>query len=118
MFIFLKRRPGMSVEEFRTYYEERHSVLCEKYMGGVTRYVRHYVQPLPNPATSLPSELDFDVVTEVRFKDHDTFDKAVKFTAQGILPDEVIEDEKRLFDRSRTRFTTVTDRVHVFQGAK
>jgi len=32
--LFMKRRPGMSVESFREYYEERHAPLCLQ--GGST----------------------------------------------------------------------------------
>ena len=116
VFIFLKRRPGMSLEDFHTYYEERHSILCEKYMTGVTNYVRHYIQPLPDPVTGVPQEMDFDVITELQFEDREIFNTVLKYAGQGILPADVIEDEEKVFDRSKSRFTTVTDCVHVFRS--
>jgi EthD domain len=38
--LFLKRRPGMSVEAFRDYYENTHSKLGEKYSRRLLRYIR------------------------------------------------------------------------------
>ena len=35
--LFLKRRPGMSVEAFRDYYENVHSKIGEKYSQGLLR---------------------------------------------------------------------------------
>lgn len=103
--IFLKRRPGMSRDEFLAYYEGVHSKLCEKYASGASRYVRRYVTPVDTQA----QELDFDVITELWFEDRATFDMVVKFAAKGVIPAEVLEDETRLFDRSKSRFTTVIE---------
>ncbi len=72
--IFLKRRPGMTVEAFRTYYEEVHATLCAKYATGTRRYLRRYVEPLPQPLTGASEEMDFDVITELWFDDRAIFD--------------------------------------------
>ena len=107
--IFLKRRPGMSREEFRDYYENRHVPLCMKYMNGARRYFRRYIDALPDPSTGKPVELAFDVITEVWFDDRAAFDTALKYAGSGILPQEVIDDEERVFDRPKSRFTWVTE---------
>ena len=49
--LFMKRRPGMTVEAFRDYYESSHAPLCEKYSAGMKRYIRRYLDPHPNPET-------------------------------------------------------------------
>lgn len=106
--IFLKRREGLSLEEFRDYYENHHVPLCRQYMTGVTRYVRHY----PLPVTSEfgdSAELGFDVITELRFADSATFEMVLKYGSRGQLPVDVLADEERLFDRSKTRYTAVLD---------
>lgn len=107
--IFLKRRPGMSLDAFRDYYEGAHAKLCEKYMVGARRYVRRYVQPLPDPLTGRNDELSFDVITELWFDDRAVFERVVASTSRGQLPAEVLADEERLFDRSKSRFTTVVE---------
>ena len=108
--LFMKRRPGMTCEAFREYYEKHHVPLCEKYTSsGVRRYVRRFLAPQPNPQTGATEELQFDVITELWFEDEATFRGTVKYLATGVLPDEVVADEKRLFDRDKTRMATVVE---------
>jgi hypothetical protein len=107
--IFLKRRPGMSVEAFRDYYENRHARLCEKYTTGVTRYMRRFLDPLPNPETGRNDELPYDVITELWFDDEATFEATVKYVSTSVMPGEVIADEMNLFDRGKSRIATVVE---------
>jgi uncharacterized protein (TIGR02118 family) len=108
--MFMKRRPGMSFEAFQDYYENHHAPLCQKYASGISRYMRRFITPHPNPETGANEELQFDVITELWFEDEATFRGTVKYLATSIMPDEVVEDEKQLFDRSKTRMATVIER--------
>ena len=100
----------MTFEAFRDYYENHHVPLCEKYTSsGLSRYVRRFLTPHPNPETGATEELQFDVITELWFKDEATFRGTVKYLTTGILPDDVVADEKRLFDRDKTRMATVVE---------
>lgn len=101
--IFLKRKPGTSVEAFRDHYENRHVPLCMKYMGGAKRYFRRFIDTFPD------AEFDYDVVTELWFDDRAAFETALNYAGRGILPEEVIADEERFLDRSKSRFTWVTE---------
>jgi EthD domain len=105
--MFLKRRPGMSLQAFRDYYEGVHSKLGEKYSAGVSRYVRRYIEPLPGSRPDESHESDFDVITETWFEDRSAFERVARYLTGGELPAEVLADEERLFDRSKSRFTTV-----------
>jgi len=107
--IFLKRRPGMPLEAFCDYYEGVHSKLCAKLMIGASRYVRRYVEPRPNSLTGKDDELEFDVITELWYDDRAVFEKAVDLSSRGRLPADVLADEERLFDRSKTRYATVVE---------
>ncbi len=107
--LFLKRKPNLSMEDFRDYYENVHARLGEKYAGGLTRYFRRYLQPMPNPETGEDGELPYDVITELWFEDEQVFEGTVKYLATSIMPDEVVEDEKKLFNRSQSRMATVIE---------
>ena len=107
--LFMKRRPGMTFEAFRDYYENQHAPLCVKYASGISRYVRRFLTPHPNPETGASEELPFDVITELWFADEAIFRGTVEYLATSIMPDEVVEDEKRLFDRSKTRMATLVE---------
>ena len=102
--LFLKRRPGMSTDEFRDYYENRHRVLCEKYMVGALRYVRRYVT-VPEGA----EEFDFDVITELWFDNPVAAEKVVEIVTKELMPAEIIADEERVFDRPKSRVATVVE---------
>lgn len=107
---FMKRRPGMSVADFRDYYENHHSKFVQKYItSDVKRYVRRYIDAQPNPETGDTSELAYDVITELWFEDEKVFRGMVHYLSTSLMPDDVIEDEKNLFDRPKIRIATVVE---------
>ena len=105
----MKRRPGMSVEDFRAYYEGHHAPMAARYSRGITRYVRRYLDPHPHPETGPCDELPYDVITELWFEDEAIFKGTLAYLTSQIMPAEVIEDERRLFDRSSFRIVTVVE---------
>lgn len=108
--LFMKRRPGMSVAAFQDYYEKHHAPLCEKYAVGLQRYLRRFITAHPNPGiTDAPDDLQFDVITELWFEKESIFRATVDYLTTSAMPDEVVEDEKRLFDRTKTRIATVVE---------
>jgi hypothetical protein len=107
--IFMKRRPGMSLREFRDYYENTHVPLCMKYNQGLKRYLRRYIEHPVDAANGKVIEMDYDVVTELWFEDVKARDAALKYAGRGILPPDVIADEAKLFDRSKMRMVAITE---------
>jgi uncharacterized protein (TIGR02118 family) len=107
--LLMKRRPGMSVEAFRDYYENHHAPLAEKHSAALSRYVRRYVVPQPHPETGPCEELPYDVITELWFDDEQLFKGTLDYITTNIMPDEIVEDEKKLFDRSSFRIATVVE---------
>ena len=96
--ILLKRRAGLSVEEFRDYYESRHVPLCMTYMAGAARYVRRY----PVVGAGAP-EPEFDVITELWFDNLRARDLVLRTLAADAMPPDVIADELRFIDRAKSR---------------
>ncbi|MFV8816767.1 EthD domain-containing protein [Haliea sp. E17] len=107
--LFMKRRSDISTEEFRDYYENHHAPLCMQYAQGITRYVRRYIDPQPHPETGPGNDFPFDVITELWFDDEATFRGTLAYLSTSIMPDEVIEDEKNLFDRGSFRIASVVE---------
>ncbi len=101
LLIFLKRKPGMSLEAFRDYYENRHIPLCMKYMAGAECYRRRYIEH--------GDELDFDVITELGFADKATRDIVLDTLARDAMPADVIADELNVFDRGKSRFFAIAE---------
>jgi uncharacterized protein (TIGR02118 family) len=108
--LFMKRRPGMTMEAFQDYYENHHVPLAMKYASGIKRYFRRYLSPQPNPETGAAGELQFDVISELWFDDETTFRGTVKYLSTSVMPDDIVEDEKRLFDRATMRIATIVER--------
>jgi len=103
LLLFLKRKPGLSLEEFRDYYENRHIPLVMTYMAGAERYFRRFVE---HPTGQ---ELDFDVITEVWLKDRGALDFVMATLSRDGMPAEIIADEERFMDRARSRYCSVSE---------
>ena len=107
--MFMKRKPGLSMEQFRDYYENSHVPLALKYSQSVARYVRRYIEPQPHAESGTCEELPYDVITELWFDDEATWRGTVDYLANNVMPDEIVTDEANLFDRSTMRFATVVE---------
>lgn len=107
--LFMKRRPGMSPQAFRDYYEAHHAPLALKHGAGMSRYIRRYLTAHPNPETGEAGELPYDVITELWFEDEAAFRGTVQYLSTSAMPDEIVEDEALLFDRPKLRMATVVE---------
>jgi hypothetical protein len=114
MICLLKRKDGMSVAEFRAYYEGRHRVLALRHMRHVERYTRKYLDPI-DPAGG--TEQPYDVVTEVSCRDRAAFEMFLIHMGQPDIAALITEDEGHLFDRPSMRFYTVEEHEDVPQPA-
>jgi hypothetical protein len=102
MVTLLKRKPGMSMDEFINYYETKHSKIGEKYLSPhAVRYVRRYLRPLPESIIPVPMEQYYDVVMEIWFPDYSALSAAFTDLMKPEAQAEIIKDETQLFDRSR-----------------
>jgi hypothetical protein len=106
----LKKKAGMSSDEFRHYYETTHRQLGEKYLRNFAiKYMRRYLTPFPNPLTGQTPETEHDVVLEIWYPDRATFEAAhAQFADEDILA-EISADEEKLFDRSAMLFYFVDE---------
>jgi uncharacterized protein (TIGR02118 family) len=105
----LKRKPGMSLEEFRDYYENNHRKLAEQAMPGALRYVRRYVTPEPNPITGEAIELPFDVVMELWWPNRAAWDELQASIADSDIGRAIYEDEENLFSSHLNPIFTVLE---------
>ena len=104
MILLLKRREGMSVEDFQAYYETRHALLGRKLLHNALRYERRYLQALGDGLGET-----YDCITEVWFADQAALEAALARAAEPENAALLAEDESKLFDRSKIRFYVVTD---------
>ncbi len=102
----LKRKPGMTPAQFRRYYENSHRVIGEKYLAGyATRYARRFL----NPLTTSAELQEFDVILEIWYPDHASYDRCREHLSTPAVAAEIAADEEQLFDRSANRFFLVEE---------
>lgn len=90
----VKRKPGLTQEEFSRHYEEVHVPLALKHFP-FKRYVRNYVIKPPDA-----EEPEFDCITEVWFGTTEDCQAAAKFSVSEAYK-VIAEDEERFMDRSK-----------------
>lgn len=103
----LKRKSGMPFEDFIAYYESNHAPLAANYLQNACHYERRYIKPYGNPVEGKLYEPDYDVVTEIWFKDRATLDATMGNIANPEIAAIFEEDEMHLFDRTNIRLFTV-----------
>lgn len=105
----LRRRADITHEEFVDYYENKHSVLMASLFPTFLKYRRNYVDRDGAYMYWDASPLDFDVITELWFKDRAAYDEMATKAAQPEIAKLIAEDEENLFDRGHTRMFVVDE---------
>jgi hypothetical protein len=110
----LKRRPGMTLEEFIQRYESEHVPLAEKNIMTLRRYARRYLYPTSHVIATDDEvrEPEYDVVTELWYDDRASFERSQeRLRAKPDLIAAVVADEEHLFDRARSRIVYVEEHI-------
>jgi len=107
----MKRRPGMSIPEFREYYESRHRLIGEKYLKGfASKYMRRFTNPTPDRDGQL-RDPEYDVFLEIWYPDQETMDACGEVLGSPDAQREIREDEEKLFDTRFMRSYVVDESV-------
>ena len=112
IFGFLTKRDGMSMSEFKDYYENSHIPLILSLAPHPTAYTRRYLNR-DEKLTEGGTPVDFDAVTELVFPDQAAF---LAWMGKIMGPeniDRVAADEAKFLDRSQTRAYIVDERATV-----
>jgi uncharacterized protein (TIGR02118 family) len=109
LIIMATRKPGLSMDEFRDYYEKHHAVLVRKITPMMREYRRNYLTPLDS-ALAAGDASSYDCVTEAWFDSEADFQRSI----QSLLADPektaaLAKDEENLFDRSTIRIFTAVE---------
>jgi uncharacterized protein (TIGR02118 family) len=107
----LKRKPGLSREDFVRYYEARHAVLATELVPGMLDYRRMYISPDRAAFGTSPPALDFDVITSLVFADMQSYQRAFDTLKRPEIAQRIAEDEEHLFDRSNITAYIVEEHV-------
>lgn len=103
----LKRRDGMTLEQFRDYYENHHSKLLgalgREHRSAAVCYTRTYLRPALHPIEQPTAGVDYDVIMELVYPDRASLDADMTFLGSDGIRSAFAEDEDRLFDRQYSR---------------
>jgi hypothetical protein len=101
VFVLLKRKPGLSFEEFRERYETSHALLGEKFFGHLfASYRRNYIPGGIRFSDGAAVENAYDCLTELVFRDPDGYLELKRIASDPEVHRLLIADEARFLDRS------------------
>ncbi|WP_340317898.1 EthD domain-containing protein [Rhizorhabdus argentea] len=119
MMMFMKRKEGISFEQFRDHYENVHIPLCTKWLAPfIVDFKRYYPQNLINlyvgreDADQAPNNdggVDYDAVSIYSVKDQAALDALLKVAQDPEFTRAVTADEANFVDRAKSRQTLVEE---------
>jgi len=101
------KKPSISAEDFKTYYEAKHVPLIESLFLTLTGYKRTYLleSNMLNDALPLESEggqTPFDVITELTFDGEEGLNQFFVKGADGEVVEAIRKDESNFLDGEKT----------------
>ncbi|RLC96922.1 MAG: EthD family reductase [Chloroflexi bacterium] len=107
--VLVKRKPGLSREEFIRQYEEVMAPLMLKHCPGIKKYARNYVRTKLMAPPGM-EELEFDCITEVWYESKEAFKAFAEFAMsdQGKV---IFDTEETFMDTSKTIAVLMEEKV-------
>lgn len=100
LIVLLKRKRGITHEQFREHWETVHGPLVRRLTPGILRYVQNHPE---EPADGI------DGVAELWFADREGFEECRRF-GTSLAAEPIHDDEDLFLDRSAMRFMVVDER--------
>ena len=110
VFGFLSKREGMTMQAFVDYYENHHVPLICRLAPTPSVYKRNYLLR-GDELNRGDNAIDFDVVTELVFPDRAAYLAWRAALSKPGSGEQVVADEEKFLDRSRTRASIIEERV-------
>jgi len=109
--ILIKKKPGMSREDFINHYETSHAVIGKRLLGHLwTKYVRNYPKALMEYQPEDNSVDDsYDAVTEIWLKDEAALEEMSRIINEPENNKLILADEEKFQDRLKTRLLIVEE---------
>lgn len=104
-FVTIKRKVGLTPEQFRAHYESSHATLVCELAGTPPEYRRHYIQHPPESEGG--PIVDFDVMTEFVFNDREEFDRWIGKLYAPEAHERLAADEAQFIESGQLRIMTV-----------
>lgn len=110
MIVFIKKKEGMSFDDFRNHYENVHVPLCGERIGHLIKdFRRYYPQNLNNLYHGRPDAdagrdggTRYDAVAVYTIRDEQALEELIKIGQDPEFQRIITEDEERFCDRAAT----------------
>jgi hypothetical protein len=110
VFAFLVRREGMAMQDFIEHYETQHVPLVLRFVPPPLVYKRNYLQR-GHGFNKEGEAIGFDAVTEQVWADRAALDAWMAGLSAPGVGEQIVADEERFLDRSRTLYYVIDERV-------
>lgn len=111
----IKRKNGLSHEQFRAHFEGVHVKMAQKYFGHLlTGYHRNYPTLVIEGARAgqIERQSDYDCISEWMMPDRATFDQIMTMVfADPVIGEEFRADEENFLDREATMLVLIDEVV-------
>lgn len=130
--LFVTRKPGLSPEEFKDYYENVHIPLAQRLCAGTwpTKFTRQYLARItrkgfggPNNPDRPPlllrgdaQDIDYDVVSEMTFESEHAFQNFYKRVYEKDVAAKLASDETKFLELGKTRVVVVGETISTEHG--
>jgi uncharacterized protein (TIGR02118 family) len=110
----MNRKAGMSMADFKAYYETNHVPLINRLIPFWTEYRRNFaIEDEDYHTGHLPDDVSanrpFDVMMEMSFETRDAYQRMVDALSDPEIGAEITRDEENFFDRSSIRVYLVEE---------
>jgi uncharacterized protein (TIGR02118 family) len=109
----IRRKDGITPEQFRDYYETRHVPLIRSLLPGMKDYRRNFLVWDDEHAVRGPRQARYDAVTEVWFDDAETFEAFKQAFAEPKIRQRIEDDEDNFLDRDSVEIVVVDETRNV-----
>lgn len=110
----MNRKAGLSMADFKAYYENNHVPLVNRLIPFWTQYRRNFAVEGEDYHTGhLPDDVSanrpFDVITELTFDTREAYQKMVDALSDPEIGGAITRDEEQFFDRASIRVYIVDE---------
>lgn len=102
-FFLISKKPEVSAEEFRAYYEAHHVPLIKRLLPMFAFYQRHYIDRSESRIDAAQAEPDFDVITEIHFANQADYDSFLNTASDPDVLAQIRADEANFLISDATR---------------
>jgi hypothetical protein len=116
--VFLKRKAGITRQQFKEHYEKVHAPLFHKHFPPIPDYRRNYpvyddpmtfMGAFDNASELQDNALNYDVITEVSFEDRKGLEELYRLLRSTELSKIIADDEDNFLDRNAMRVLVVEE---------